>query len=131
MRQVYYEEADCIVYWDTDEKWIYVDWKNKPSIGTVKNGCEEMLKLMKEKKCNKVLNDNTNVTGPWSGASEWVAKDWFPRMVSSGLKKFAWIQSRHSALSRISAQRSESESKNSDVIHFFNGEAEAAKWLKR
>lgn len=129
MKTVFYEEKDCAVYWDSENSWIYVDWRNIPSNETVKNGCEEMLKLLQQRECSKVLNDNSHVSGSWAAASDWVAQDWFPRMVSSGLKKFAWVQSPHSALSRMNAKRA--ENKNTEIIHYFDGGyGEATNWLK-
>lgn len=131
MKTKFYEEEDCVVYWDDNEKWIYVDWRNIPSVETVKSGCEEILKLLLQKRGAKVLNDNRNVSGSWSAASQWVAEDWFPRMIKAGLKKFAWIQSKASAMSQLSARDSSSKNKDTDVIHLFYGEMEAVSWLKQ
>jgi hypothetical protein len=131
MRDVFYEETDCTVYWDSDNNWIYVDWRNSPKVQTVKNGCEEMLKLLKKKSCSRVLNDNSNVTGQWSAATEWVAESWFPRMAAAGLKKFAWIQSPHSALSKQSARQSVKKSESEEMVKMFeNGDDAAVAWLK-
>jgi hypothetical protein len=127
----FYEENDCVVYWDDANRWIYVDWRNIPSVETVKRGCEEVLKLLSQKRGNKVLNDNRNVSGSWSAASQWVAEDWFPRMMKAGLKKFAWIQSKASAMSQLSARDSKAKNQNTDVIHLFNDEPEAIDWLKQ
>ncbi len=130
MKTVKYSERDCVLYWDTENNWIYVDWKNRPKVETVKKGCEEMLKLLKEESCSKVLNDNSNVTGSWSAAAEWVAEDWFPRMIRAGLRKFAWIQSPYSTLSKISAKESV-EKNEDDVIRMFEvGDPKAIEWLK-
>lgn len=131
MKSQFYGEKDCVVYWDDVNKWIYTDWKNQPTIATVKNGCEEMLKLLVQKKCNKILNDNTNVVGSWSAASQWVAEDWFPRIINAGLKKFAWIQSKESTLSQMSAKKAEEKNKETEIIHLFKNEADAVSWLKQ
>lgn len=130
MKKIYYKETDCMVYWDTTNNWIYVDWRNRPSVETVKKGCEEMLMLLKEKSCSKVLNDNSNVTGSWSAAAEWVADVWFPKMISAGLKKFAWIQSPYSTLSKMNARQS-LKSNDDDIIKMFDvGDKTAIDWLK-
>ena len=126
-----YKENDCIVYWDANNKWIYVDWRNIPKVETIKRGCEEALTLLKTKGCTKVLNDNRNVSGSWSSASKWVSDDWFPRMINAGLKKFAWIQSKDSALSQLSAKNSQTSNQETDVIHLFTDEPEAIKWLNQ
>ncbi len=131
MKTQFYGEKDCIVYWDEDNQWIYTDWKNQPSVTTVKTGCEEMLKLLVEKKAAKILNDNSNIIGSWSASSQWVAEDWFPRIIAAGLKKFAWVQSKESTLSQISAKKSEEKNKDSDIIRLVKDEAEGISWLKQ
>ncbi|MEM7181769.1 MAG: hypothetical protein AAF518_12700, partial [Spirochaetota bacterium] len=129
MKEVFYEEEDCIVYWDSSNNWIYTDWRNIPKVETVKKGCAEILTLLQQKSCSKILNDNQNVTGAWSGAAKWVAEEWFPLAIQSGLQKFAWIQSPHSALSQMNASHSEREDEN-DVIKLFLDAKEAENWLK-
>lgn len=129
MKTIFYKEEDCIVYWDDGESWIYTDWKNIPSEKTVKRGCEEMLKLLVEKNCSLVLNDNRNVMGPWSSAAQWVAEDWFPRMFQAGLLKFAWIQS-PSQLSKFAARQSAAKNHNTAIIRLFESGEDAVNWLK-
>jgi hypothetical protein len=126
---LFYEEDDCSVYWNDENNWVYTDWKNIPSGKTGKEGCEEMLKLLIKKKSTLVLNDNRNVTGPWNEGAQWVAEDLFPRMVNAGLKKFAWIQS-PSALSKFAVRQSTAKNQESDIIHLFEDEEDAVKWLK-
>ncbi|HYF04374.1 MAG TPA: hypothetical protein VEC36_13405, partial [Patescibacteria group bacterium] len=115
------------------EKTLFVDWKGFQLIESVKNGCEQILFFLKEHNCTKVLNDNTNVTGVWSGASEWVAMDWFPRMRAAGLKKFAWVYS-PSYFSRMSTDKTldatPEDILNEKIIRVFTDKREAEEWLK-
>ncbi|MBI1921948.1 MAG: hypothetical protein HYS23_12805 [Geobacter sp.] len=124
----YYEDNDVTVSWDSINNWISVAWRNTPSKESVKKGCEEIRKLLLLKKTSLVLNDNTQINGAW-GASSWVAEEWFPLMISEGLRKFAWIESPASALSVISAKRSYMKN-NEGVISLFKDKAEAEMWLK-
>ena len=126
--KIFYEEDDVTVYWDDENAWIYVDWRNIPSEKSVHRGCEEMLKLLRRQGCRQVLNDNQNVSGPWNSAAQWVAEDWFPRMLAAGLTKFAWIQSPNS-LSKFAARQSTAEHQGSSAIHLFESEQQARDWL--
>lgn len=101
----FYQEDDVTVYWDEINRWIYVDWRNTPSEITVKQGCVEKLKLLCPNNCSRVLNDNRNVIGPWNSSAQWVTEDWFSRMISSGLMKFACLQSPN-LLSKFAARQS-------------------------
>ncbi|MBF0423297.1 MAG: hypothetical protein HQL73_09930 [Magnetococcales bacterium] len=127
--EIVYDEDDVTVYWDNENHWIHVDWRNIPSDTTVKNGCEQMLHLLVHKQCSRVFNDNRNVIGPWNTAAQWVAEDWFPRMLTAGLKKFAWIQSAN-ILSKFSARQSTAKNQETDAIHLFDDEEAAVHWLK-
>lgn len=129
MSPLYYQEVDVTVFWDSRNKWISVDWRNSPSAETVRKGCCEILDLLIRQKASAVFNDNSRVTGPWVGASNWVAEEWFPRMIACGLKKFAWIESRTSTLSVISAKKSVRRNQ-SGVIRLFQDGLEAEKWLR-
>jgi hypothetical protein len=117
------------VSWDSHNKWISVDWRNAPSSETVRKGCSEILTLLIRQKATAVFNDNSRVTGTWVGASNWVAEEWFPRMIDCGLKKFAWIESPASTLSVISAKRSVRRNKPG-VIRLFKDGLEGEKWLR-
>ena len=124
-----YQETDVTVSWDSIHNWVSADWRNMPSQQTVKNGCEEILKMLVSRQATTVFNDNRKITGPWVRASNWVADDWFPRMIAAGLKRFAWIESPVSTLSVISAKKS--IRKNQDgVIRLFKEGSEAEMWLR-
>ena len=123
-----YQETDVTVSWDPINNWVSVAWRNMPSQQTVKDGCEEVLKLLVSRRATAVFNDNRQVTGPWVRASNWVADDWLPRMIAAGLKRFAWIESPVSTLSVISAKKS--ARKNQDIIRLFKAGPEAEIWLR-
>lgn len=51
-------------------------------------------------------------------------------MIAAGLKKFAWIQSPHSALSKQSARQSVKSESTEIVTMFESGDPDAIVWLK-
>lgn len=119
---------NLVVTYHHCENWLYAEWIGKQNFQTVTFGCEVMLEALKEYKCVKVLNDNTLVTGTWSEASEWGAKDWFPRMEAAGLKYFAWIYS-PDYYSQMSADKTLVLFKNT-TIFTFSDKPSATEWLQ-
>jgi hypothetical protein len=120
-----YVEKNLEISYDPVHKFLYCNWigfQNKELI--VECGAV-ILRLLKEKKCSKVLNDNRHVTGPWQEAAEWTSKVWFPSMIEGGLKYFAWIFSPNifAELSAIKAMPA------SHVVTSFNNYDEAYAWL--
>ncbi len=73
------------------------------------------------------MNDNRLVTGPWQGAAEWVATDWFPRMYAAGLERLSWIVSPN-IFSEMSTEATQSKNK-SDKTRTFKDYETSQKWL--
>ncbi len=116
---------------DEQGDFIYANWKGFQTLDNVKFGCEKMLEFLKQKNTSRVLNDNGLVTGPWQGAAEWGAKEWFPRMFAASLTHFAWIQST-SVFSQLSAEKTLSETDESwktQGIRAFDDPELARKWV--
>jgi hypothetical protein len=99
-----FEETFIRISYDPEEDWIYADWRGFQRPASMREGCEQILLALKKYRTNRVLNDNTHVEGIWSAASEWIARDWFPRMRQAGLQYFAWVYST-SILSQLSTDK--------------------------
>jgi hypothetical protein len=125
--ELLFKASNIEIHYSQEGKYVYANWKGFQNVDLIKNGCEKLLELMKDKKCYNILNDNTLVTGTWHGASEWGATDWFPRMNKAGLQHFAWVYS-PSAFSQISTDKTISSAKN-DKIKTFGNPQDAQKWL--
>jgi hypothetical protein len=127
--EVLLKEKSITIEYDRENQWILVDWIGYHTVDSVKSGCERMLEFLVQYKCHKVLNDNTNVTGIWSGASAWVGGDWLPRMSAAGLKYFAWVYS-PSAFSRLSTDESLRNLSEKHIAQTFDDIQSAKAWLK-
>jgi hypothetical protein len=113
------------ITYDAANKYMYCNWigfQNKQSIMT--SGAI-ILDLLKKKQTAKVLNDNSQVTGPWQEAAEWTSTVWFPEMIAAGLRHFAWIFSSN-IFSELSAKKA---MPNNEIVKSFNGLEEARQWL--
>lgn len=119
------------ISYDPATSILYVDWKGYQSEESVKQGCREILASMVRHGCYLVLNDNTHVKGIWTFAAHWVGAEWFPKMKSAGLKKFAWIYS-PAKLSQVSTDESLSHLPNSNIpIRTFHNLDEGYAWLRQ
>ena len=122
------EERFISIYYDKDNCWIYANWNGDQTKESVIYGCERMLTFLKEYNCQKILNDNTEVTSNWSDAAEWVANEWFPRMSDAGLRYFAWVYATNSA-SKQATDKTLAQAKSSIAITF-DDKATAETWLR-
>ena len=87
------EQKSYTIHFDEQEYWLYVDWIGFQSMRSILQGCEEVLVLMVQHQARYILNDNRHLTGVWSGAPQYGATSWFPRLRAAGLHSLAWVYS--------------------------------------
>ena len=110
------------------EQYIFVDWDGYLEVEMVKQGSEELLKMIKETKVQKTLISNQKVTGPWIKANEWYAKDWNPRAKEAGLKYMSVIVS-DNVFTQLSLQGFEKINNGSYVVNSHYDAKAAREWL--
>ncbi|TCD11016.1 PAS domain S-box protein [Pedobacter frigidisoli] len=124
----FYQNEHITIKQDNDNKCLEVDWTGFQTIDTVKEGGSKMIQMLKASGFKNVMNDNTNVIGSWSEASDWAGQEWFPMMEKAGLKYFAWVYS-PSAFSRLSAEKAVDVKVGNTIVHFFTEAETARQWL--
>ncbi|UII27313.1 hypothetical protein LVD15_02470 [Fulvivirga maritima] len=125
-REILLKQSNLEVSFDKTNKIMYCTWLGFQNKEKIMTSGEKIIELLKSKKCGKVLNDNTSVSGPWQDAAEWTAKNWFPRMEEAGLKYFAWVFSPN-IFAELSAQKAKPDS---EVVTTFHSVYDAEQWLK-
>lgn len=126
--QTLFEDSSIVIAYDHLNEWLYADWRGDHNLATVQQGCGEILRLLAQQRCSKVLNDNTRVTSMWSEAAEWSGKEWFPAMTAAGLRYFAWVYSPN-IYSRLSTDLTLQFTSGNVIISTFDEIATANAWL--
>ena len=126
--QILLEEPNITIAYDHLNEWLYADWHGDQDLASVQHGALEMLRLMQQQRCHKVLNDNTRVTSMWSEAAEWGGTEWFPAMTAAGLQYFAWVYSPN-LYSRLSTDLTLQFTTGSPVVATFDDIDTARAWL--
>jgi hypothetical protein len=128
VRTLLYQQSNVEIHWDQTNQWLCVTWLGYQSSSDIHRDCEQVLRMLIAKNCDSVLNDNTSAEGIWAGELDWLAKDWFPRMRSSGLRHFAWVHA-PARLSEVSIAETIGAA-GPGVAKVFSDAAEAAQWLR-
>ena len=128
--QLLLDEPHIAISYDHLNEWLYADWRGNQTLSTVQQGGGDLLRLLGQQHCSKVLNDNRHVTGMWSEAAEWAGKDWFPTMLAAGLRYFAWVYS-PDVYSRLSTDLTLQFTPGNAVVATFNDVELAGAWLAR
>jgi hypothetical protein len=128
--QTLLETPTITISYDHLEEWLLADWHGAQDLASVQHGALEMLRLMSQQRCHKVLNDNTRVTSMWSEAAEWGGQVWFPAMSAAGLLYFAWVYSPN-IYSRLSTDLTLQFTGSSPVVSTFDDLETAKAWLRQ
>lgn len=125
-----YEDESIIILFNKEEDRLELDWIGHQNMETVKHGCMKTLEMILRFKVTKILNNNMNVIGSWSDASEWVGKVFFPMMEKKGVRSVAWIYSPN-AFSQLSAKKSVEVAVGSISTQFFTSIEDAEEWINK
>lgn len=123
--EILLETKKITVEYHAEENYFYFNWKGYQNKESIMEIGEQLLEILKSKRCSKVLNDNTLVSGPWHEAAEWTVTSWFPRMEKAGLRSFAWIFSKD-IFAVLSAQKA---MPSSEYVKSFDDKEKASQWL--
>ena len=123
---ILYKTSNIEISLDQATHILYCTWLGFQDEQSLKDAGLVIHELFVLNKCSKILNDNTNVIGPWNHSTEWTTTQWFPSMIEAGLKKFAWVFSTD-VFAQISAYR---VTPNIPVVKTFLSKEKALEWLK-
>lgn len=126
--QTLFDDSTITIAYDHLNEWLYADWRGDQNLASVQQGAGEILRLLTQQRCEKVLNDNTGVTSMWSEAAEWGGKEWFPAMTAAGLRYFAWVYSPN-IYSRLSTDLTLQFTSGNAIISTFDDIDTAKAWL--
>jgi hypothetical protein len=123
------KDAYVTLTYEKENDLIFVDWNGFLPVDLVKEGSEELLKMIKQVKCGNVLVNNQKVSGPWQEANGWYQTDWNPRAAKEGLKTMAVIMS-DNVFTQMSLQGFTKVTKGVYTVGVFNSDAQARNWIK-
>lgn len=124
--ELLHEAGNIEICHDTQTKILYCRWIGPQTREGIMSSGATILKLLKQNKITKVLNDNTEVNSPWTDAAEWTSCEWFPNMKKAGLQHFAWILSGN-IFAELSAKKA---MEGSEAVMIFYSFQEAQAWLR-
>ncbi|HZW23565.1 hypothetical protein [Noviherbaspirillum sp.] len=124
-----YSDSSIDLLLDPDTRILHANWKGYQSMNTGVQGCAHLHEQMVRHQVFYILNDNTETRGLWMGAAEWAAREWFPQMKASGMKRFAWVYS-PAKFSQISADTAIALIDTEDFgVRVFHDRPAALAWL--
>lgn len=114
---------------DTQSNCIYSTWIGYVNLNNVKSGCLVGLDLIKETNCPYIINNNTDLIGPWQHANEWIQEFWMPKAIEAGLRYMAHITS-PDIFGKLSAKDLEKKAVGIFNMRLVQNMEQAEEWIK-
>ena len=128
--QTLYDAPTLTISYDHVNNWLYLDWHGALDDESVMAGGLELLELLKQQNCSKVLNNNERITGLWADAAKWGSDVMFPLLYEAGCRYLAWVYSPE-RYSQLSAQLAVDHTTAGISIMTFQNLDTASGWLQR
>lgn len=122
------ETPGIVIGYDSDNQWLYVDWRGEHTLESARECCLLMLDSLRRWPCHKILNDNSNILRTTVQLSEWSAW-WLNEMLVAGLHYIAWIFPRDFGARQHSEQMLQHIQR--PIVGTFDDVASAYIWLGR
>ncbi|QNE40162.1 hypothetical protein F1C16_11630 [Hymenobacter sp. NBH84] len=116
------------VSYDQTNQWLYADWYGEHTPESSAVACQLMLEVAQERRCAKILNDNSNITHSTARITD-VGWQWMRDIYASGVYYFVWV----SPTSAMDEQMRENALRSSGrpFVVTFPDLASACSWLLR
>ncbi|WP_181305882.1 hypothetical protein [Rufibacter sp. XAAS-G3-1] len=111
-----------------EQDWFYLKWSGHINSDEVVAVAQTYLELQQEKRCPKLLNDKSEVTGEWEEANYWLQFEWMPQVEQTGLQYLALVLS-HDMHDQTSSQELQRRLSSVCSVALFCDLAAATQWL--
>ncbi|OGX87682.1 hypothetical protein BEN47_00510 [Hymenobacter lapidarius] len=81
----------CSHNFDEANNWLLVTWKGFVGVQDAERGAQEALRILQLCHVPYLLNDNSQVAGPWFDSVEWLERVWAPQAARLGLRCVAHV----------------------------------------
>lgn len=86
-----YDGSTCVLTYEESEQWLQATWSGYIDPIEALQGAEAYLQHAGQRPCTFLLNDNSQLRGPWFESLDWVVDVWVPQAQQLGLRYVAHI----------------------------------------
>ena len=83
--------SSCTLSFDEQNQWLCATWRGFVDSGEATRGAENYLRQLQTHPCPYLLNDNSQIQGPWFDSLEWLQRTWAPEARQLGLRYVAHV----------------------------------------
>jgi hypothetical protein len=86
-----FDNSTCVLTYDETEQWLSTTWKGYVNPLEAQEGAAAYLHHAALQPCALLLNDNSQLQGPWFDSLDWLGEVWVPQATRLGLRYVAHI----------------------------------------
>ena len=82
----------CRLSFSPSEDLLRVQWSGSVSDAvSVKQACNEVVRMVSQTQCSRLLSDSRGQEGPWPPLQDWLNSIWLSSLRYMGLRHFAYL----------------------------------------
>jgi hypothetical protein len=85
------DSSTCLLTYEEAHGWLRATWSGYVDPVEAMRGAEAYLLHAAQNRCPFLLNDNSQLRGPWFDSLDWLADVWVPQAVNLGLRAVAHV----------------------------------------
>ena len=85
------DSSSCQLRYEEAGQWMHATWSGFVDPVEARRGAETYLRYAAQMPCARLLNDNSQLRGPWFDSMEWLRDIWVPQANSLGLRYVAHV----------------------------------------
>lgn len=85
------DQSTCILTYDEVEGWLRATWQGYVDPLEAQEGAAAYLHHAAQQPCSLLLNDNSQLQGPWFDSLDWLGEVWVPQAERLGLRYVAHV----------------------------------------
>jgi hypothetical protein len=85
------DRSTCLLTYEESEQWLQATWSGYVDPTEAMHGAEAYLQHAGQHPCAFLLNDNSQLRGPWFESTDWLVDVWVPQAKQLGLRYVAHI----------------------------------------
>lgn len=85
------DHSSCALSYNEEERWLQAIWRGYVDPAEALRGAEAYLLKAASVQSAYLLNDNSQLHGPWFDSLDWLARIWLPQAQRLGLRHVAHV----------------------------------------
>ncbi|GAA4497756.1 hypothetical protein GCM10023172_13220 [Hymenobacter ginsengisoli] len=122
-------QAYCTTEYVSAEHWLRTTWQGFVSPADAEQGALAALGVLQEGLAPCLLNDNSQIKGPWFDSVAWLQQVWAPQAARLGLRHVAHVAQPHTEAD-LGAVLARDPFGNYFEVQVFTTPEDAATWLR-